>query len=334
LLEARFWRRLRSLHAAQGLFNEAAVAQKHVVSVIGHILGNDCIVCLDERLLLLDYLQKSSQWNEALELASQFDVLLKGRSSKDEDAQRVRSKLYWFSDSFHQAFPEVAASRSPEYSIALVENYRKFRSHDRRTVDLWNQLWQQKSLSVSQREEAADKLIALLRNPTWTNINCADRTLLASLLLVRVLPIILGPNPITAVTMQDINEASALADDLVPASMQDSSNLYLQVKSMQAFALAKNSKPQMASDIIDSLHPSRSHFKNLFSVSGILQARRQLAITYKDLGRENLARKQFQAIYKLITTIVDPPERKQRLDDWYAQEKLYLSAPSPNPIQQ
>lgn len=323
LLAARFWRRWSQLHAATNEFAKAAADQDQLISILGTTLGEDSVACLDEELLRITLLRKAGMWTEGFR---QLCVCV-GKTNAHE-AKRLGHKYtrLEFLMLFRAQLPDLLAKHGVAYCANLIRMYAQLTSIDQACV-LLQELRRQ---SPQLTRDSLDLEIGLLL-PLLPQLNERKLGDLAGLLLERSTPALYeestkaSAQQLSQSCVDDLQTAAQAVDRFADLNTLARSDPYLQSKAMYAWALCRAGKLAEAEKVLTALQPSPRLYKHLRPLSGILQARRALAMAYIQKGDRKSCDRQFAAIFTLINRICDPPERAEKLRQWQAQQDWLLT---------
>ncbi len=319
LLEARYWRRCVKVYSAQKLFAAAAEAQRQVVRLIASNLGDECADCMQERVSLLSYLRQARQWIVVIDVANQLETML-ARRPNDEYKIGMNSQL----QAELSVLPNEIAremDRDPVLGVSAVRHFVRTRPYDRRQMKLLSVM--ATSPSGPQRLEAHRQMVAILHNKK-IHLHDEDLLAVAGALIVTTMPQVWDPKPLTQEAIEDVEALSSLVDTTVPQASRPASDLYVQGKSLHAAMLARTNRPDEARQLLDSLTFSPSYFKGWMTLAGVAQARREVVKAYVAAGKVDLARKQFDAIYELVSRHESAATRQKAIDSWKYQEEVFL----------
>ncbi len=311
LIEARYWRRSRDLHAHQMTYYLAARDQRHVVDLISKLLGEDCTDAMDERMTLLHLLAQGNEWNTFFDVLKECDRIMSTRPREQQTARinaEMDSYLVWFVYRFQQVL-----SKSPSTAIKLVDRFEELRPRDRRVLSLLIKLPHSQSNS-----ELCKRIVSTVHANKWTD-NEANLKV-AQIEVGKNAPNAFGVSVPSKQMLAEIDEAYMLAQKVAPPSTRQNYDLYIQALALKASMLAKTGYLDKADALIDSLHSSLPVPRLL----GILQARREIAKEALALKQTALAEKQFEAILKLLTERTRGEERAAYINQWTTQRRLYL----------
>ncbi|MBX9666938.1 MAG: hypothetical protein K2X93_04930 [Candidatus Obscuribacterales bacterium] len=311
-LRIRYNRRLCNLRRAQHSYEAACQVQAQNLKMIAAACGRNNHTYAEELRRLMELTLDGKLWAQYLAAAEDMRRLHKS-CLKIKDKQMTGDSL---SLSFERS-TQLAVSEVQKGNLLEIEKYLRafgqFSHHPHFSIEVWTALFKQ-AATTGQDNLAQQYVAELLKLSADRSISVMQANETASQLLHSVLDDVYKETGRQS-TESRLKAACEILERSRSVSELNSTLIYIQCKSLYALTQIRKHSTSSAELALDQISPGPQILRHFDHVTGIVQARLALGVEYLMRKEDQLARKQFTKLFKLMDQVSDSPAKQAFMKD-------------------